>query len=362
MSTSQFRSHALSARALAVTVVALSLGALGAGSASAAVTLDWSQANVYDTTAAAGTDRTWLGYVTNTIDFAGPNSASNGSQVASGGATGAAVTTASPRGADALFKVSYPAVAGSLNEGAAAAATSGELKFSGTVTWDIHGTAVTFTNPRVVLHGDGTGALYASGVNGASAYDETTGPVFELDLDGQDPNPGAPASAPGTQAGFAAARWTLNFDGTRTLAGIVPKVASPNTTSALIFGAAYAAGAGPDRIPARFGGFAISYSPNTGPAGSDGADGAGGAIGPQGPAGPPGKDGKDAKVKTIKLRKAVFGNKKAVAKITLKGRFVGYAEIKGRKAKVTYVTEKLKGTYKLTTVTGKKRTASVRLG
>jgi hypothetical protein len=272
------------------------------------------------------------------------------------------VTTASARGASELFKVSYPAAAGSLVEGATPAGTTGELKFSGTVTWDIHGTAVTFTNPRVVLAGDGTGALYASGVNGANAYDETTGPVFELDLDGQDPNPGAPASAPGTQAGFPAAKWTLNFDGTRTLSGIVPTVASPNTTAALIFGAAYAAGAGPDRIPARFGSFAISFAPNTGPAGSDGSNGADCATGPQGPAGPAGNNGKDATVRTIKIKKAVFGSKKVVAKITRKGKFVGYAEIKGRKARVTYITDKLKGTYKLTTVTGKKRTARVKLG
>src|SRR5689334_1565699 len=185
MSDNQFRSRNGTARVLVLTALAVALTAIGAGSASAAVTLDWTQANVYDTTAAAGTNRTWLGYVTNTIDFAGPNSASNGSQVTNDGATGADVNTLSARGADQLFKVSYPAASGSLDEGATPASTTGELQFSGKITWDIHGTPITFTNPRVVFNGDGTGALYASGVNGTTPYDETTGPVFDLDLDGQ---------------------------------------------------------------------------------------------------------------------------------------------------------------------------------
>lgn len=348
-----------SLRVLVLSIVVASVAAFGSSGASAAVTLDWTQANVYETPV-PGTDRTWLGYVTNSANNAGPPSL--GSQVVGDGAVGTDVTTASARGANALYAVGFPAASGSLIEAASPADVQGEFTFSGKITWTTHSTPITFTNPRIVLDGDGTGALYATGVNDATAYDETTGPVFELDLDGQDPNPGAPASTPGTQAGFPAAVWKLNFDGTRSISGIVPKVATPNTTAAAIFGAAYAAGVGPDRVPNRFGSFAVSIAPNTGPEGTNGIDGANGVQGPQGPTGPAGPAGKDATVKTIRLKKAIFGKKaKVVARITKKGKFVGYAEVNGRKVKVTYATATLKGTYKLTIVGAKKkRSASVK--
>ncbi|MBI2692117.1 MAG: hypothetical protein HYX29_09280 [Solirubrobacterales bacterium] len=350
------RTRSRSLRALVLSLVVVSLAAVGATSASAAVTLDWTQPNVFETSV-PGTDRTWLGYVTNSANNAGPPSL--GSQVASDGAIGPDVTTASARGANALYTVAFPAAAGSLIEEASPADIEGEFTFSGKITWTTHGTPITFTNPRIVLNGDGTGALYATGVNDTTAYNETTGPVFDLDLDGQAPDPGAPASSPGTQAGFAAAVWKLNFDGTRSISGIVPKIATPNTTAAAIFGASYAAGVGPDRLPHRFGSFAISISPNTGTAGTNGTNG---AAGPQGPIGPAGPAGKDATVKTITLKKAIFGKKaKVLAKVTKNGKFVGYAEINDRKAKVTYITATLRGTYKLTTVGAKKkRSANVK--
>jgi hypothetical protein len=354
------RTRSRSLRALVLSLVVASIAGVGASSASAAVTLDWTQASVFDVSV-AGYDRTWLGYATNPLSNAGP--ASNGSQVASDGATGPTVTGASPRSRTDLYTVSFPAASGSITEAASPADVEGDFTFSGTITWTVHGTVITFTNPRIELEGDGTGKIYASGVNGATPYAE--GAVFDLDLDGQDPNPGAPASTPGTQDGFPAAVWKLNFDGTRSISGIVPKIADPNTTAALIFGASYTAGVGPDRVPNRFGSFSISISPNTGPAGTngtDGADGTNGAQGPQGPIGPAGPAGKDATVKTITLKKAVFGKKtKVVAKVTKNGKFVGYAEVNGRKVKVTYVTETLKGTYKFTTVGAKKKlTASVK--
>lgn len=342
-------------RAFVLSFVVVALATVGATSASAAVTLDWTQPNVFETPV-PGTDRTWLGYVTNSANNAGPPSL--GSQVASDGATGPDVTTASARGANALYTVAFPAASGSLIEAASPTDVEGEFTFSGKITWVTHSTPITFTNPRIVLNGDGTGALYATGTNDATPYDETTGPVFDLDLDGQAPDAGAPASSPGTQAGFAPAVWKLNFDGTRSISGIVPKIATPNTTAAAIFGASYAAGVGPDRLPHRFGGFAISISPNTGPAGSNGTNGAQGAQGPIGPAGPAGKD---AKVKTITLKKAVFGkNAKLLAKVTKKGKFVGYAEVNGRKATVTYITATLEGTHKLSMI-GKKKKRTVRV-
>ncbi len=352
------RARRFGARALVLTAVLTVAAAFGAGTASAAVTLDWTQSNVYDTTATAGYDRAWLGYVTNTIDFAGPNSASNGSQTPSDGATGATVTPASERGATKLFTASFPASSGGLTE-SSAATTVGTIQFSGKITWLIHTTPITFTNPRIVLAGDGTGKLYASGVNDTTAYTDTD-PIFDLDLDGQAADPGAPVSTPGTRDGFPAASWTIGFDGTRTLKGIVPKIATPNTTAAAVFGPSYLAGVGPDRSPNRFGSFAITFAPNSGPAG---AAGAAGAAGPQGPVGPAGPAGKDATVKTIKLKSALFGTKaKLVAKVTKNGKFVGYAEVSGKKLKVTYITATLKGKFKLTEVGGKKRVRSATLG
>lgn len=333
-------------RALVLGVVVSALAGLGASSASAAVTLDWTQASMFDTSV-AGQNRTWLGYVTNPLANAGP--ASNGTQVAGDGATGPTVTGASPRLITDPYTVSFPAASGSITEAASPAGVAGTFTFSGKITWTVHGTVITFTNPRIVLAGDGTGKLYASGVNGVNPYAE--GAVFDLDLDGQAPDPGAsPTTAPGLVQGYPAAVWKLNFDGTRSISGIMPKVADPNTTAEAIFGASYTAGVGPDRIPSRFGTFSISISPNTGPAGTNGAPGA------QGPAGPAGPAGKDASVKTITLKKAAFGKKaKLLARVTKNGKFVGYAEVNGRKLKVTYITSTLKGTYKLTTVGAKKK-------
>jgi hypothetical protein len=323
------------------------MAAFGASSASAAVTLDWTQASVFDISV-AGYDRTWLGYVTNPLANAGP--ASNGTQVPGDGATGPTVTGTSPRSRTDLYTVAFPAATGSITEAASPAAVAGQFTFTGKITWTVHGEIVTFTNPRIVLTGDGTGKLYASGVNDVDTYDETTGPVFDLDLDGHAPDSGASPGLPGTVAGFPAAVWKLGFDGTRSISGIVPKIATPNTTAEKIFGPAYTPGVGPDRIPSRFGSFAISISPNTGPAGNAGASGAQGIQGPAGPA------GKDATVKTITLKKAAFGkNAKVVAKVTKNGKFVGYAEVSGRKVKVTYITATLNGTYKLTTVGAKKK-------
>jgi hypothetical protein len=351
------RTRIRSLRVLLLTGLVASIAALGASGASAAVTLDWTQPNVYDT-AVPGTNRTWLGYITNSSSNAGPPSL--GSQVAGDGATGPDVTTASERGADKLFAVAFPAASGSITEAVSPAYVEGEFTFTGKVTWTTHDTPITFTDPRIVFNGDGTGALYASGTNDTTTYGESSGPVFDLDLDGQAPDAGAPASSPGTQAGFPAATWKLNFDGTRTLSGIVPKIATPNTTATAIFGASYAAGVGPDRVPNRFGSFTISISPNTGPQGQPGSNGAAGVQGPVGPAGPAGKD---ASIKTITLKKAVFGkNAKLVARVTKNGKFVGYAELSGRKIKVTYITAKLEGTYKLTTVGAKKkRSASIKV-
>jgi hypothetical protein len=364
MSFSRNHARTRSVRALVLSAFIVTASALGASSASAAVTLDWTQAAAYEigdpsavppvAPAASGTNRTWLGYVTNTLTGAGPASA--GSQTPSGGATGDTVTTTSPRGGATSYLASFPAASGSGVDGAATS-FAGDFTFSGKVTWDIHGEFVTFENPHVVFNGDGTGAVYASGDNTGTPYAEATGKIFDLDLDGRAADAVAPASQPGFVAGYPEAKWVLNWDGSRTLSGIVPAIATPNTGAVAVFGPAYSAGAGPDRIPNRFGSFALNFAANSGPAGPAGTPGPAGSPGPAGIAGPAGKD---ASVKTIKLKKAPFGSRaKLTAKISKGKKFVGYASVNGKKLKTTTVS-KLKGKYTLTEVGGKHRKASVK--
>lgn len=397
MSFTPNQMRARGARMLVISAVVVAGSAFAATAASAAVTLDWTQAAAYEIGDAAalppvapattGTNRTWLGYVTNSLAGQGP--ASLGTQTPSAGATGDTVTPASARGAATSYLASYPAASGSGIDGPAATFV-GDYAFSGTVTWSIHGAAVTFKSPHVVFAGDGTGKLYASGENSGAPYTEATGVIFDLDLDGRAANAGAPASQPGFVAGYPAAQWILNWDGSRTLKGIVPAIATPNTGAVAVFGAAYSAGAGPDRIPNRFGSFALKFSAaatggsgagptgpagptgSTGASGSNGTNGTNGAAGATGPAGPQGAigpvgpigpAGKDATVTTLKLSKAPFGSKsKLTVKITRAGRFVGYATINGSKIKATFVTRPLAGKYLLTEIGGKHRKAKVKLG
>lgn len=358
---SRNQAHARSVRALILSAFIVTAGAFAASSASAAVTLDWTQGAAYEIgdpaaippvpAAPSGTNRTWLGYVTNTLAGAGPASA--GSQTPSNGATGDTVTTASARGGSTSYLASFPAASGSGVDGAATT-FAGDFTFSGTVTWDIHGEFVTFENPHVVFGGDGTGTVYASGANNGTAYSEASGKIFDLDLDGRAADPGASVSQPGFVAGYQAAKWVLNWDGSRTLTGIVPAIATPNTGAVAVFGPAYAAGVGPDRLPNRFGSFALKFAAGTGPAGTAGPQG------PAGPAGVAGPAGKDATVKTIKLKKAPFGSRaKLTAKITKGKKFVGYASVAGKKLRTTTLT-KLKGKYSLTEVGGKHRRTTVK--
>ena len=231
------------------------------------------------------------------------------------------------------------------------------------MTWTApgHNLNVTFENPRVVLNGDGTGFLYAEGssdVTGtATAYDDTTGPIFELDLNGRAPDGGAPASQPGFVSGYEPAQWKINFDGSITLTNIVPLVATPNTTSAIVFGPSYAAGVGPDRLPYRFGSFAINFPAASGPKGPEGP------AGPAGPAGPQGPAGQDATVKSIVLKKAAFAKRsRLTAKLYKSGKHIGYAKVIGRKVTATFIGTELKGRYKLVEIGGKKRKTTVTLG
>jgi hypothetical protein len=344
-------------RLLAFGATALA-AAVGASPASAGVTLDWTTANVYNSAAPVNTERTWLGYTTNPTPFAG----AQGTATPSAGALGVPVTPASPRGVDELFTFYYPAVDGVIDTDE----LSGSMTFDGTVTFTSaappagHGFTISVDDPRIVLNGDGTGVLYATGLytpgapgSAPAAYAET--PVFDLDLDG--------VAGPPT---YPAATWKLRADGTRTLSGIVASIA---TAGVPFPGGAqgYAVGAGPNRTPPTFGTFAITISPNTGPVGPTGAEGPVGPVGPIGPAGPKGetgatgkqgatgrrgkqgKRGPAGKVKKVKLSKAPFS--KGVGrkvKVVRHGHVVASGVVRDRALRVKLTgTKSLEGVYTL---------------
>lgn len=333
--------------------IALAALAAAAGTASAAVTLDWNQANVFQFAGPPNANKTWLGYVTSPAPPAGPGSL--GTATATGAATGAQVTPASPRGAGELYTFSYPALGGAINT----ETLDGAFDFDGTLTFHSptppagHGFTISVENPEIVLNGDDTGELYASGVTseGSGTYDETS-PVFDLDL--------------------ANAEWLLYADGTRRLVGIAPEIA----TAGLVFPAAsYPAGAGPDRTPNTFGSFAITVSPNTGPEGPKGETGPKGDTGPKGetgPTGPRGETGPTGKtrktvIKRIQiavLAKAPFGKGSRKVRVLKKGKLVARGRVRGRTVQVRLAKragKRLKGKYVLR-VAGGKRRAVVRLG
>ncbi|MBI5311520.1 MAG: HtaA domain-containing protein [Actinobacteria bacterium] len=360
MQTFRIRGRAKLARAMAtVALAAAGLGLVATG-AQATVTLDWTTSAVYNSAAPSNTERTWLGYVTGNAANGSPAGA-GGSVYPGGAATGDTVTTGSTRGVNTSYKWSFSATGGSVNPGTLA----GELSFDGTVTFagTGHGFTITVEDPRIVLAGNGTGKLYASGTgSGGSAYDQTQS-LFDLDLDGAAPN--SSGTTPGEIAGYEPAEWTYNWDGSITLSGIVPSI----TATGYAFPGNYATGAGPNRVPNTFGSFALSWGPNsgptgpTGPAGPAGATGSTGEAGPQGLAGPAGPAGKDASVTTIKLRRAAFGSRaRLVARVTRGKRFVGYAQVTGRRLRITHITESLNGTYALREIGGAERVRKIRLG
>ncbi len=326
--------------ALVLTGMAAALVGGGASTASAAVTLDWTQAAVYDFP--VGDQKTWLGYVTS------PPPLANGSASASDEATGEAVTVASPHGADELYTFSYPAASGSLNT----TARTGTMDFEGTVTFASpappagHGFTLTVEDPQIVLDGD-EGELFASGSGAGTTptYDRTQ-PLFTLDLTG--------------------ASWNLAADGTWTLSGIVPTLA----VTGYAFPGNYVGGvSGPDRDPNTFGGFAIGVAPDGGPAGPAGPEGAAGPAGPVGPVGPAGATGpkgdkgvtgkrgprgkrgpagKAKKSQVARLARAPFGSAARSVKLTRKGKVVATGTVRGRALHVTLRgDERLRGVYVL---------------
>jgi hypothetical protein len=263
-------------------LLALGLVALLPGQASAAVTLDWTTANVFNSAAPANTERTWLGHVTNPT----PGSGARGAVTVSGGTaitgpdgdTAATVDGLSARGVDELFTFAYPATDGLID----LQERSGAMQFEGIVSFvspdppNGHGFTITVEDPRIVLDGDGGGQLFASGSTGATSVGATydgSAPVWDLDLEH--------------------AAWNVYPDGTQTLSCIVPSIA----TAGHVFPAAsYPVGAGPNRTPNTFGAFELRIAgdePATAPrpVGGCAADPEPGPIGPAGPAGPAGAIG-----------------------------------------------------------------------
>lgn len=333
-------------RALALSAAAVGTAGLAASSAQAApVTggdLTWSSAVVFNSAAPPNTERTWAGYTTGNAMNGSPAGA-GGSITPSAGATGDTVTTASTRGVNEIYSWTYGGATGSYEP----ADGTGTIQYSGVLTFDgpAHGIVITVENPKIVLDGD-RGQLFASGVstNAARSYDASTA-LFNLDL---------------TNADVA-----LRANGSRTISGIVPSLASEGTA----FPGNYRVGAGPDRTPNTFGAFAFnvrtaSVSGPKGDKGDAGAKGDKGDKGDNGVAGKNGKNGKTVYIQTSSLRSAPFKGK-AARKIRVTARkstkVLATGTVKGRTLKVTLKGKKaLKGSY-LLRVVGGKTTATVRI-
>lgn len=253
MTKTHWRTPRRKARAATMLAAALMATGVAASSASAAVTLEWTQENAFASgCSGSGLNCTWLGHVTNPAVGPGARGMATASEgatlVGPDGSPVAQVDGTSARGAGEDFKFGYPAASGSLTIGATAAGWEGELEFDGRVSFVAppppagHGFTITVDEPRVVLNGDGTGLLYATGVHTLEpgsepvAYDDSAA-IWELDLDG-----GVPAGGPITDA-YPPAQWRLHADGTQSLSGIVPMI----ETAGHVFPATYAVGSGPNR-------------------------------------------------------------------------------------------------------------------
>lgn len=311
-------------------LAALALGLLALPASAATVTsgkLAWSSTKVYDLGQPDRTiDHTWLGYATSAFPLA------NGTATPSDGASGDTITNATASGTVATW--SYPATGGSYEP----ADGSGTIAFDGAVTFlspapggppnGGHGFTVSLTDPRVVLDGD-HGKLFASGVTAGARAGEGPvpygdgQPVFDLDL--------------------TDATVTLHADGTRTLAGIVPSIATAN----LVF-PGYGAGSGPERTPNTFGSFSlrVKVASLAGPAGPKGDKGAKGDAGARGPV---------ARVQISVLGKAPLADGKghSVKLLSKDGKtLLASGRLKARTLRVTLGADapkgkRLKGSYKL---------------
>jgi hypothetical protein len=227
-------------RGASLVAIAAAAALVPAEGALAAGTLEWTQANVYETTAPPNTNRTWLGYVTNPAPFG-----AKGTVSAVAPATGGPVTPESPRSAQALHTFRFPLQEGKKDRvvytgGSDTFTFRGAVRFvsPGPAPQNGHDFTITIENPRVTLTGR-TGRLYATGTYapggqpGASAAYDGSQPIFDLDL--------------------STATVTVGDDGMLRIRGIVPKLA----TVGVPFPPNYQVGAGPDRTPNTFGELAL---------------------------------------------------------------------------------------------------------
>lgn len=306
------------ARRLRVPALAvLALGLLAGPASAATVTaarLDWFAVKVYDSSAPAGTNRTWLGYVTSPAPLA------NGTATPSDGATGPTVDTTTPMNTGVAW--SFPVASGDYEP----ANGTGTIDFKGVITFsspappDGHGFTISIGNPRIVLNGD-RGKLFATGLSSTGPYTYAL-PVFDLDLST-------------TSVG-------LHADGSRTIAGIVPSLATEN----LVFPANYRAGAGPDRMPNTFGWFnvRVQTAPVAGPKGDKGD---------AGPRGEQGRPGRTIVFQITRLKRAPFadGKRHSVRLLAVKSRrVVATGTVRKRMLRVRLTgkrTNPLRGVYLL---------------
>lgn len=209
--------------------------------------LVWTQLNVFETSAPANTNRTWLGYFTRSATGPAAAGTNRGTFTPSAGAVGQTVTPDSPRGLDAVYTTTFPMISSTAN----AATKTGIVRYGGLVTYYSapmpagHGITVSIQNPRIEFDGTNTAKLYATGLRtqfgstdgSTEPYDESA-PVFTLDL--------------------SAAPVESNPDGTTTFRNVVPSIAATDHVFRGQGPGTYPAGAGPDRTPNTFGSFDIT--------------------------------------------------------------------------------------------------------
>lgn len=316
---------------LVAAITATAVLAIGATTASAAGQLRWTLENAFATgCSGTGLNCTWLGYVTNPT----PGSGARGTTTPVAPATGSVVTPTSPRGAGIDYSFGFPQDGGDETYSGAAQSFEfeGAIQFTSPLPPAGHGITMTIVDPRVVLAGDGTGELYASGVKAAGVgttapYDETK-PVLDLDLSAVD--------------------YEFEADGTQTIGGIVPSIHETDYA----FPSNYVTGAGPDRTPNTFGSFALVLNAPDAGQGPAGPQGPTGPAGPQGPAGAQGELGPRGKpglvrgslkrsadaARIVRLASAPFGNGKArKVKLRRNGKLVARGELLGRRLSLKLV-------------------------
>lgn len=301
--------------------------------------LSWTQVNNYDVTAPAGTDRTWLGYVTRPGP-AGPD----GTATPVAPLTAPTVDPSSPRGADKLYTWAFPATGGSYE----AATGAGTVTFTGGVTFTSvpHGFSIKIAEPQLTLNGL-SGVMRASGEytdGGQIPYSDQ--PIFNLDLSGS--------------------TVVLRPDGSREIAGIVPTLA----VTGLPFPANYTGGvSGPDRTPNTFGSFTLKLHTAAaaiaeGPRGPQGEQGVQGVPGVQGIQGVPGKQ-VTVRRYVVHLAKAPFSGR-GTNPVTLRrsGRVVATGTIRRRVLRVTLrpATLSLAGRYSIRVWSARARARTIVVG